>query len=275
MSEEKSVSLPTSESKRSLGQIPLYLLVTIVGDGQAASIVKIVNGCGASMCAVSHGKGTANNDVYEVFALSKSDKQVICTPLREDIYPEVKKALQARFNVSPSAKGVAFLLKMSVIVGKSSYRFLANMRISDKESKGGSVMSEAKPNQDYEMIIVIVNDGYTDLVMDAAKKAGARGGTIINARGTGNKEMEKFFGVIVTPEKQIVLIAVPKTIRSAVLTAISNEAGLATKGQGVAFALPTSDVIGISDSNAKGYEVKSDEELPKPAALSPQEDSAI
>ena len=124
--------------------------------------------------------------------------------------------------------------------------FLANQRDSNEAPKEVPSMDEIKTKEDYEVIFAIVNNGFADLVMDAAKGAGARGGTVLNARGTGNKEMEKFFGIVITPEKQIVMILVPKTIKDQVLTAIYNMAGLATKGQGIAFAISASDVVGLS-----------------------------
>lgn len=101
-------------------------------------------------------------------------------------------------------------------------------------------------NEQYSCVIAIVNNGYTDLVMESAKKAGARGGTVISGRGTGNKDIEQFFGVVVTPEKEIVLILVPTSIRDNVLKSINIGAGMNTKGQGIAFTLPISDVVGLN-----------------------------
>lgn len=100
-------------------------------------------------------------------------------------------------------------------------------------------------NENYEVIICIVNNGYTDLVMEAAKAAGARGGTVISGRGTGNKDAEQFFGVIVTPDKEMVIILVPKAIRDDVLNAVNKGAGMNTKGMGIAFSMPASGVVGI------------------------------
>ncbi|MBO6286462.1 MAG: P-II family nitrogen regulator [Bacilli bacterium] len=97
----------------------------------------------------------------------------------------------------------------------------------------------------FECVICIVNHGFTDLVMTAAKKAGARGGTVLSARGTGNKEVEEFFGVTVTPEKDVVLILVSQDIRDNVLTLVNAEAGMSTKGMGIAFSVPVSDTVGI------------------------------
>ena len=110
---------------------------------------------------------------------------------------------------------------------------------------------EETRNENYEVVFAIVNDGFTDLVMEAARGKGAKGGTIINARGTGNKEIEKFFGVSITPEKQIVMILVSKEIKNDVLTAIYQAAGLNSKGQGIAFSVPVSDVVGIVENVQK------------------------
>lgn len=103
-----------------------------------------------------------------------------------------------------------------------------------------------KTKEVYELIFTIVNAGYTDLVMEAAKAEGATGGTVLNGKGTGNEAMEKFFGITIQPEKEIVLILIPKELKDAVLKAIYRDAGLETKGQGIAFALPVDDVAGMS-----------------------------
>ena len=97
----------------------------------------------------------------------------------------------------------------------------------------------------FELVIVLVNTGFTELVMDAAREQGAHGGTVVHARGTGNKEMEKRFGVVITPDKEMVLILVNKKIADKVLSAIYKQAGLQTKGQGIAFTLPVEDVVGL------------------------------
>jgi nitrogen regulatory protein PII len=98
----------------------------------------------------------------------------------------------------------------------------------------------------HQAIICIVNSGYSDDVMDAAKKFGARGGTVLNARGTANKDAEKFFGISVEPEKEIVIIVVPTKCKDDILHALYKEVGLDTPGQGIAFALPVDSVVGIS-----------------------------
>ena len=100
----------------------------------------------------------------------------------------------------------------------------------------------------HEAIFCIVNDGYSDEVMNAAKKHGARGGTVISARGTAPKDAEKFFGVTVQPEKEIVMILVPSACKDDILHALYKEVGLDSAGQGIAFAMPVDAVVGLSNN---------------------------
>lgn len=99
---------------------------------------------------------------------------------------------------------------------------------------------------DYEVIFCIVNAGYSDVVMDAAKEVGARGGTVIHARGTANKEAEKYFHITIQPDKEIVMILVPSEIKDDVLHALYRSAGLKTDGQGIAFSMAVDKVVGLS-----------------------------
>ncbi|MDE6401971.1 MAG: P-II family nitrogen regulator [Clostridiales bacterium] len=98
----------------------------------------------------------------------------------------------------------------------------------------------------HELIMCIVNTGFTDVVMDAARDKGARGGTVIHARGTANKEAEEFFHISVQPDKEVVMILVTSEIKDDVLHAIYQAAGLKTAGQGIAFAMPVTNVVGLS-----------------------------
>lgn len=102
----------------------------------------------------------------------------------------------------------------------------------------------------YEVIVCIVNAGYSELVMDAAKEVGARGGTVIHAKGTANKEAEQFFKITIQPDKEMVMILVPEDIKDNVLHAIYKSAGLKSEGQGIAFSMGVSNVVGISTAPA-------------------------
>ena len=99
---------------------------------------------------------------------------------------------------------------------------------------------------EYELIMCIVNAGFSETVMEAAKEKGARGGTILHARGTANKSAEAFFNITIQPDKEIVMILVKNEIRDDVMHALYQQAGLKTAGQGIAFALPVTHTVGLT-----------------------------
>ncbi len=90
----------------------------------------------------------------------------------------------------------------------------------------------------YQLLVCIVNAGFSQNVMEAARAAGARGGTIIRGRGSANPEAEEFFNISIQPDKEVVLILVTREIKDAVMTAVFKNSGLSTDGQGIAFSLP-------------------------------------
>lgn len=98
----------------------------------------------------------------------------------------------------------------------------------------------------HSLIFCIVNTGFSDIVMDAAREVGAQGGTVIHARGTASKEAESFFHISIQPDKEIVLIVVSSEIKDDVLHALYQKAGLQSAGQGIAFSLPIEQVVGLN-----------------------------
>lgn len=102
----------------------------------------------------------------------------------------------------------------------------------------------------YELILCVVNAGFSETVMDAAREEGARGGTVLHARGTASKEAEQYFHITIQPDKELVMILVDIAIKDAVLHAIYRSAGLKAEGQGIAFTLPVSNVVGLSGGGA-------------------------
>lgn len=109
-------------------------------------------------------------------------------------------------------------------------------------------------NNQHELIMAIVNKGLTDLVMEAARKKGARGGTISVARGTGNPELAKYYGIVIQPEKEIVFIVVKKDIKDEVMKAIYDDAGISSKGNGIIISLPISKTAGLESEDNEDIE---------------------
>ena len=102
-----------------------------------------------------------------------------------------------------------------------------------------------------EVIFCIVNEGFSEAVMDAARRAGARGGTVIRSHGTANAEAEKMFGITISPQKEIVMMLVDASCRNDILHALYTSIGLDTPGQGIAFSMPVDGVAGVWKPESK------------------------
>jgi hypothetical protein len=99
----------------------------------------------------------------------------------------------------------------------------------------------------HKCILAIVNKGFAEVAMESAKACGAKGGTILQGRGTISKEAEKVFNISIQPEKEIVLILAKSELIDGILKGLYNAIGSATQAQGIAFAIPVDEVIGIDD----------------------------
>ena len=100
--------------------------------------------------------------------------------------------------------------------------------------------------QNHEVIFAIVNAGFAEEAMEVARANGARGGTIINARGVAREKEAAFFGITLHADKEILMLVVEKSIRDNILNALYKEMGMDKKAQGITFSLPVSDVAGLA-----------------------------
>jgi len=112
---------------------------------------------------------------------------------------------------------------------------------------------EGRPCMEFshELIYVIVNEGCSDMVMHAARPAGASGGTVIQGRGTGVKQAEKFLGISLANEKDIVLILAEADKKSAIMKAIIEQAGAKSPAGAICFSLPVTQVAGLREVDAE------------------------
>lgn len=100
----------------------------------------------------------------------------------------------------------------------------------------------------YKCILAIVNNGFSEAAMDAAKACGAKGGTVLHGRGTISKDAEKFFNISIQPEKEIVMILAKDELIENILKGLYNAIGTSTPAQGIAFALPVDEVVGLNNN---------------------------
>ncbi len=97
----------------------------------------------------------------------------------------------------------------------------------------------------FDLIVTIINKGWADEIVEAARHAGAEGGTVLYGRGTGVNERKSFFGILIEPEKEVVLTLIRRERTHSVLQAIIKAGQLERPGTGIAFVLDVSQVAGI------------------------------
>lgn len=193
-------------------------------------------GVARSLCMLSHG--TANKRMLDYLGVEKTEKVMFVAMVRDEVQDDLVRDMYLEMNIGAAGNGIAVFVPIDSIGGGASLNYFAGEEpIQKKEKKD---MSETKN----VLIITVVDRGNTDLVMDAAREAGASGGTVVKAQGTG-ADMAKFFGISINEEKEMVYIVAKRCDRDNIMRAIMEKAGSATDAHGVVFSLPVDSVVGI------------------------------
>ncbi|MBP3728687.1 MAG: P-II family nitrogen regulator [Lachnospiraceae bacterium] len=217
----------------------ISLLTAIVARNRLPSLLKIYKEQQIEVNLIALGHGTAAHAVLNLLGLDNTEKAVCFSFVTDAKWPSLKKELQYRLHIDVPGTGIAFLSPLSSVGGKRELSFL----IQEQEfvRREESVMQGTKR----ELIMVICNQGYSEQVMDAAREAGAAGGTVIHARGTGMQSAEKFFGVSLASEKDILYIVSSAPQKNQIMSAIMKKAGMETEAKALAFSLPVTDTAGL------------------------------
>ncbi len=188
--------------------------------------------------------GTAQESTLSLLGLEKAEKIMFKAMVREENLSKIIRGLRREMDITSAGNGFAVCIPVDSIGGASSLRYLiGDDPITTEENKEDKQMRLAENKT--SMIVVIVDKGNTELVMDAARQAGASGGTSVRAKGTGT-EIAKFFGISISEEKEMVYILARRDERDAIMKAIMDRAGHQTEAHGVLFSLPIECVVGLS-----------------------------
>lgn len=217
----------------------LYLMVSITNRSTVKKFTSLYEQYGVNVTFTTVGDGTAVSEILDSFGLEKSEKAVIFSVVTDSTWKNVKKGLQNQLKIDIPGTGIAFIVPLSSIGGKKPLFFLTENQNFEKGEE--SSLKDTK----YELLIVIANQGYTDLIMDAAREENAAGGTVIHAKGTGMERAEKFLGVSIVNEKEMVFIVVKSAMKNNIMKAIMNKAGVGTKAQAIMFSLPVTSTAGM------------------------------
>ncbi len=217
----------------------LQLMVTITSRKLTKKFTDFYKEMGLEVSFLSLGNGTASSEILDYFGLDGSDKTLIFHVVTADKWKEAKRELRRKMNIDIPGVGIAFTVPLSSIGGAKALNYLTAGQEFIKGDE--SVLKDTK----FELLVVIANQGYSDLIMDAARKVHAAGGTVIHARGTGSHLAEKFMGVTIVPEKEMLFIVVRKDQKNAIMRSVMDEAGTGTQAGSIVFSLPVTDTAGM------------------------------
>lgn len=215
----------------------LYYVLSVVDRNRAKEMLDIHQNLQLSVVLTNLGKGTATSEHLSLYDLVETEKAVISTVASDASVKQLIRTAKRKLFIDIPGNGVMMVIPMKSIGGGKSLAYL-----TDGQTLGG-----ATPDMNFEneLIIVILNEGYSDMVMDAARDAGATGGTVLHAKGTGRARTEKFFGVSLAEEKDMIYILASAKKKTSIMKAISQDCGTETKAGAICFSLPVSEVAGI------------------------------
>ena len=219
------------------------LIITIVDRGNGVRAVDLYRKHHLHFDFACLGAGTASSRILNFFGLDETAKELVWTLSPESRIPALLPEARRVLELDTPGKGILFTIPISGLSAQ-----IPPVLIKPEYAKEDTTMPEAKnTGRPYQLVMAIVNRGCSEQVMEAARSAGAKGGTVINARRVGYEDVQNVLGFTLQPEKEIVAILLKKEYKLPVMQAINREAGLKTECQGVLFSLPVDDIMGLPE----------------------------
>lgn len=190
--------------------------------------------------AATLGNGTASKSLIGYLGVERNEKVIIQSIVAEENVKSLFSGLVSRMGINLPGTGIAMSIPIESIAGRTSREYLTKGQEHLK-------MEEHKLEEMlYSLIVVILERGCSDMVMDAARDAGAKGGTIIHAKGTAKGNTSKFFGLTIAPEKELIYIVTRRTDKDEIMRNIIRNAGPHTEAKAIVFSVPVEDVVGLT-----------------------------
>lgn len=231
----------------------VHLMLAITERGKAEKFIRLFTEHNVYVVDCLLAEGTAASEVLDYLSLEASEKALMLAIVTDDTLMPLNRDFVEKLFIDIPGNGIVATIPVNSIGGMRSLKYLTEGQ--KLVLKGDTNMSW---NTDYELILVIANEGYTDLVMEAARSAKATGGTVVKAKGTGAEHANKFLGFTIAAEKEMILIVSPTGNRNSIMKAVMAQAGLESKAQSIVFSLPISSVAGLRKLEENGGSVDFD-----------------
>ena len=193
----------------------LYWYIMISKRSDAKELIELCQKLEVPRLYSALAHGTAKSQSLDLLGIEPSEKVIHQTVITQNKMEELTSALEKEFQIDLPDKGIALAVPLTSIATKTTLDFFSGGHAEDE------MTNQKQPeNMPMELIVAICNKGHTEDVMEAARAAGAGGGTILHAKGTGTEYAEKFFGISIVDEKEIIYIVSGKEKRNAIMQAI-------------------------------------------------------
>ena len=219
----------------------LYWFITITKRADDEAVIELYHELEVPRVYSCRANGTATSQLLDILGLEFCEKSVHQSVITHNKMYELIHGLERKLHIDLPGQGIALAVPLASISTKKSLDFFAGGHAEDEMKE----IEQTMPRQ-MELIIAICNKGHTEDVMGFARAAGAGGGTVLHAKGTaGSEYAEKFFGLSLVDEKEIIYIVSKKDARNAIMQAITDGAGPGTKAHALVFSLPVTNTAGF------------------------------
>ena len=219
----------------------MALIMSIVERGSGSKLVKLYNKNQVFTHIRFEGQGTATSEILDILGLGGSEKDIILSIATRPAARVLLERLDDDLRGASPSRGIAVAIPLTAL----SNLVAAYVGLKTKLETEGSGDMENQPKT--SMILVTVNQGYTDVVMETARKAGARGGTLIRGRWAGDESFAQSYGITtLQEEKELIFIVVPTELRNRIMDAVTKEHGLRTESGAMVSSIGVEQLVHLS-----------------------------
>ena len=212
-------------------------VISIVSPGALQTLTDIASRLELPNSTVMIAHGTATSSMLDLLGIQSTERRILFSIASQEKTKKFISEQKRLLYIGVPGHGIVVSVPIKSIGGGNTLAYLENDQKSARHSP--------EFNFKYELIVAIANEGRTDMVINAARSAGATGGTVLHGKGTGDPESEKFLNVSIAKEKEVILIVSKATQKAEIMRAILRGAGPSTEAGAIVFSLPTSDVAGF------------------------------
>ncbi len=234
------MSEETKDSKTERVLQKMYLLLAISRKADQKEFLDMFSRHGVPQTFSLPCHGAAPKSTLSLLGLQASEKTAYFAPVTQNLAGELMDAMTYELHIDLPERGIALLIPLSAISGESALHIFADGHEYDEMKKEPYTMNTEK-----DLIVVICESGHTEEVMTAARAGGAGGGTVLHAKGTGTAMAQKFWGITLAEEKEMIMIVTRSDHRRDIMRSIATAAGPATPARAVSFSLPVADTAGL------------------------------